>query len=172
VVDIKATGGNVTQAMKVIYTPFVPLPPNSTTSSHMQRACITRTLSPLLNNALLWLADIELTVLLAHSVLVHAHQWLQQDGLRSTLLPHISYAALSASMPRARCNISWLDHLLFVRLHLPVHTCPSCIQSYNPWDVHQFLLASVNKTSPPVLLYVWDYLLTTWTGGRMRSATF
>jgi hypothetical protein len=69
-----------------------------------------------------------MAVLLAYPVCLHAHQRLQQDGFPGFVLPCVSDEALSASMPGTGGDISRLDRLVRLRLHLPMYANTSCIQ--------------------------------------------
>jgi hypothetical protein len=124
VADIKATGGDIKQAMKVGHIPWALL----------RCEIICRRCS---------LAD-PFEVLLVNAIILHAYQRLQQNGVSSALLPSVPHEKVSASLLSTWGCLSWLDCLISICVHLPMQTAGTSLRSINSRNVHQFRIASVS----------------------------
>jgi hypothetical protein len=108
-------------------------------------------------------ADNELLVLLVDTVILYPYKRLQQDGVPRTLLPRLSHEALPTGLPGIGSYLGWLDHLIFVRVHLPMHASASRIRSIYSRNLYQLCVASVSillcKQTPTIEVLSADDLL-------------
>jgi hypothetical protein len=89
-------------------------------------------------------ADFAFLVLLVDTVILHAHERFQQDGIRSIVLPCLSHEALPPGLPGTGCHIGGLDDLFPFYMHFPMRPTTQGLRSIDPRDVHQLCVTPVS----------------------------